>query len=262
MIASGFRSRRLLLSLLFALTFAPKSTHTAITHEAIYRLDWVRQNYAGTFCFYPGVRSNRRSCTDPLLAAMLQTHVNNARGPGLSVAYYSANDGAILGGAEWGAWNTSFQPVVLCLSGAVDTFADTFVSVCRYATRNDDHDDPLAHAAECSNNYSPQRVSDGCYNSPGVHGFSLSKRAEDIITIVTTILAIMSAIATVIYALYKWTRARYLRKYNTVDALPVDSNLAPALEGAALVPREEYIRRTQETIPESPASYERFNPWV
>ncbi|KAH7096714.1 hypothetical protein BKA62DRAFT_489449 [Auriculariales sp. MPI-PUGE-AT-0066] len=161
----GRISARLPISLLLSF-FAFRhvsAVQAAFTHNTVYRLDSVRQNYAGTFCFYPGVLVSERPCADSRLQSVLDAHVNNALGSGLSIAYYSTEDGAILGGAEWNAWNTTTLRVALCLSGAVNYLPNAFVSTCHYSMRDDDFEDPQARASECAVNLPQQRVTDGCY---------------------------------------------------------------------------------------------------
>ncbi|KAH7096725.1 hypothetical protein BKA62DRAFT_820941, partial [Auriculariales sp. MPI-PUGE-AT-0066] len=149
--------------LFFLFFHAPSAALAAFTHEACYHLDLVRQNNLDTFCYYPGVLRKNRPCTNDQLQTILDAHVNNALGSGLSIAYYSAEDGADLGNVGWNGWNTTTSPVAVCLSGAIDNLPNAFVSTCRYSTRDDDFDDPRAHVPECWVNLPQQRVVDGCY---------------------------------------------------------------------------------------------------
>ncbi|KAH7096712.1 hypothetical protein BKA62DRAFT_603566, partial [Auriculariales sp. MPI-PUGE-AT-0066] len=147
------------------LIFNPASTaFAAFTHEAHYHLDSIRQNSLGAFCFYPGVLRDERPCTSNQLRIILDTHINNALGSGLSIAYYSTEDGAILGGTGWADWKTTTSPVAVCLSGAINDLPNAFVSTCRFSAGDDDLEDSHGvHVPECAMNLPQQRLTDGCY---------------------------------------------------------------------------------------------------
>ncbi|KAH7096740.1 hypothetical protein BKA62DRAFT_820985 [Auriculariales sp. MPI-PUGE-AT-0066] len=175
----------------------------AFTHEAHYHLDWIRQNSAGTLCYYPGVPVKERPCVDVHLKDILDAHVNNALGPGLSIAYYSTEDGTILGGAGWDDRNMTTLPV----------------HTCRYSTREDDFGDPLAHVPECAKNLPQQRVTDGCYLNPASAKPQHRLSAVDIFGIVAGVVSLLSA---GLGGFYKWRKWRILHATGVNDSEDVE----------------------------------------
>ncbi|KAH7108548.1 hypothetical protein BKA62DRAFT_764600 [Auriculariales sp. MPI-PUGE-AT-0066] len=165
-VEDGSRRSWLPLFLLIFVLLRPV-VRAAFTRDALFHLDWVRKNPAGPYCFHPNTLPGRSgSCVDPALDALLATHTSPDRGPGISIAYYDLRNLAVLGGADWNGWNMTSGPVGLCLSGAVEGTPDAFLTKCRFASRDDDQDDPTAHARECVSNIPQRRVLDGCYTPP------------------------------------------------------------------------------------------------
>ncbi|KAH7096738.1 hypothetical protein BKA62DRAFT_820963 [Auriculariales sp. MPI-PUGE-AT-0066] len=218
-VAAGSLANRLRTFFLLLVFNAAPVALAAFTHEAHYHLDWIRQNSAGTLCYYPGVPVKERPCVDDHLKNILDAHVNNALGSGLSIAYYSTEDGTILGGAGWDDWNTTTLPVAVCLSGAVGCLADTYVSTCRYSTREDDFGDPLAHVPECAKNLPQQRVTDGCYLNPASAKPQHRLSAVDIFGIVAGVVSLLSA---ALGGFYKWRKWRILHATGVTDSADVE----------------------------------------
>ncbi|KAH7063006.1 hypothetical protein BKA62DRAFT_737356 [Auriculariales sp. MPI-PUGE-AT-0066] len=184
-------SRTELLLFLLLLTTATTVVRAAFTRDASFRFDWVRKHPSGSFCFHPGSLSSHTPCTDIVLSALLDAHINNDHGPGLSIMYYSTHQQlALLGGVDWSDWNTTSSPVGICQSGVVTDIQDAYLTTCRFATRDDDHNDPFAHARECSLDRPQHRVADGCYSPPAMSlGFQLSNTTTSVLTIFGVVLS-------------------------------------------------------------------------
>jgi len=217
--------RALLLCLLF---LAAHTANAAITHPARWRLDAIEQTYAGTWCFRPGTNPPpTHACNNSTLTVLLNAHVNNDHGPGLSIAYYDLKDASVLGGVGWADWDAMMLPVGVCMSGAVDSFANTYSTTCRFAMSDNDHETPSAHITECSVNRPQLRVTDGCYTPPPRRSrFRLDDSASGILTIIGLIIALPS----IVLGAYRWYSARralalqqaQLEDGQVVPLVPVD----------------------------------------
>ncbi|KAH7092798.1 hypothetical protein BKA62DRAFT_722432 [Auriculariales sp. MPI-PUGE-AT-0066] len=179
---------------IFLFLIITDTTSAAFTREAAYRLDQVRPNSAGTYCFHPRTLPGRiASCMDQSLSMLLDIHVNNKHGPGLSISYYDTQDLSVLGGADWREWNTTSGPVGVCLSGSIEGIEGSYLTFCRYATSDDDHSSRTAQAVKCSIDRPQQRVVDGCYLPPSSpYDFKLSGRTEAALAIVGLAIAIFT----------------------------------------------------------------------
>ena len=195
--------RDLLLCLLF---LAARATNAAFTRSAHWKLDDIELTYAGTPCFRPGPNpASTRLCGNSTLIALLDIHIKNDRGPGLSIAYYDLKDRSVLGGASWADWDTGVLPVGVCMSGAVDTLANEYSTICRFTAANDDHDSAAAHLNECTVSRPQMRVTDGCYTPPPRRvRFRLDDSASGILTIIGLIIALPS----IAFGAYRWYSAR------------------------------------------------------
>jgi len=137
--------------------------------------------------------------------ALLDAHINNNIGPGLSIAYYDLNDDSVLGGAGWADWDSVVLPVGVCMSGAVNALANTYSTTCRFTITDNDHDIPFAHDTECTINRPQLRVVDGCYTPPSRHGrFRLDDSASGILTIIGLIIALPG----LAFGAYRWYATR------------------------------------------------------
>ena len=194
----------------------PSPAYAAFTRDALWKLDEIRHNYAGSFCFQPGT-VHERTCTNDTLASLMSAHINNTRGAGLSIAYYDLVDYSTLGGASWNGWNDTTLPSGLCMTGAENspstrtTNGPQYLTVCRFADRDNDHDVPSAHVQECAIALPQAFVEDGCYVPPALITPAVEKRAS--LDGRDLFLAIIGAISSII-AIWgaAWTAARYLRK--------------------------------------------------
>jgi len=147
----------------------------------------------------------------------MSAHMNNARGAGLSIAYYDLIDHSTLGGASWSGWNDTTLPTGLCMTGAANspstrtTNGPQYLTVCRFADRDNDHDIPSAHVQECAIALPQAFVEDGCYVPPALIPPAVENRAAlDARDLFLTILGAISSIIAIWGAV--WTAARYLRK--------------------------------------------------
>ena len=132
-------------------------------------------------------------CGNSTLSALLNTHIKNVDGPGLSIAYYDVTDSSVLGGVGWDDWDVVMLPVGVCMSGSVDGLPTVFSTTCRFTATNNDHDIPSAHLSECSIGRSQLRVTDGCYSPPvRCAGFRLTDSASGILTIIGLLTALPS----------------------------------------------------------------------
>jgi len=131
---------------------------------------------------------------------VLNAHINNKQGAGLSIAYYDPEDGSVLGGAGWTGWDTVALPVGVCMNGQVN---DAYTTTCRFTTTDNDHDTPASHLGECAVNRAQLRVADGSYTlSPRRPWLRLDESTSALLVIISLILALP------IFRLYRWCRAR------------------------------------------------------
>ena len=178
----------------------------AFTHPARWKLDSIEETYAGTWCFHPGPNPSFASiCANTTLNVLLNIHLLNELGAGLSIAYYDLEDGSVLGGAGWSGWRAVGRPVGLCTSGAVTGLGNAFRTICRFATTDDDLENLDAHAQECMMPHAQLRVTDGCYTPPERRGLF---RLDDTATSILTILGLLITLPGIFYGLYRWYCAR------------------------------------------------------
>ena len=161
-------------------------------------------------------------CQRPALQALLDIHIKNKNGAGLSIAYYDLKDASALGGAEWHGWNNTALPVGLCMSGAVATPSGSgktrYLTVCRFATCDDDQDLPSAHTDECIIVQPQQYVADGCYSLP-----SLKNPAESSFSKMDALFTVLGAIASVIGIWGAvWGTMRLVRRWRASRSQPVN----------------------------------------
>lgn len=143
---------------------------------------------------------------------MLNTHIKNDHGPGLSIAYYDPADGTVLGSAGWTNWDIVALPVGVCLSGQVDGVDNAYTTTCRFTITDDDHDTPSVHTQECAVNCAQLRVADGCYVPPPRRPwFRLDDSTSAFLGIISLILALP------LYGLYRWYRRRYARQQARIE---------------------------------------------
>ena len=189
------------MSLILFLLSAPSLGEAAFTHPALWNIDAIKQTYAGTWCYIPGVSSaHEPPCTDATLNALIGAHIGNAHGAGLSIAYYSIEDFSTLGGAGWASWDVVGLPVGVCMSGAVDGIANAYSTTCRFAFKDNDHSSPSAHAEKCTVNRAQLRVIDGCYIPPAPRS---RFRLDDSTSSVIEILGLLIALSTIAYGTYR-----------------------------------------------------------
>ena len=193
------------LSLCLLLSVAP-TVDAAFTRPAHWKLDGLELTYASTVCFNPGPNTaSVCRCGNATLTSLLGAHINNNLGPGLSIAYYDLKDGSVLGGAGWADWDAMMLPVGVCMSGAIDSFANAYSTTCRFALTDNDQDTPSAHYTECTVNHPQLRVVDGCYTPPPRRSrFRLDDSASGILTIIGLIIALPS----IFLGPYRWYCAR------------------------------------------------------
>jgi len=202
------------------------------SRPAYWKLDTIEQTYAGTWCFHPGVGAGRgHECNNSTLSALLDVHIKNVDGPGLSIAYYDLADSSVLGGAGWADWDIVVLPVGVCMSGSVDGLATVYSTTCRFTATDNDHDIPSAHFEECTVGRSQLRVTDGCYSPPTHHtGFRLTDSASGILTIIGLLIALPS-LAFGAYRLYYKLRGQHRAPLEDEQAVPlvhVDGDAAEA----------------------------------
>ena len=153
-------------SLLFLLFVAALPVNAAFSRPARWKLDNIEQTYAGSWCYRPGASSTSRGpCSNSTLKVLLDAHIKNDHGAGLSIAYYDLADGSAIGGASWTSRDTVALPVGVCMSGQVDGL-EAYTTTCRFSSTDNDHDTPDSHLWECAVNKSQLRVADGCYTPP------------------------------------------------------------------------------------------------
>ncbi|KAH7092800.1 hypothetical protein BKA62DRAFT_834634 [Auriculariales sp. MPI-PUGE-AT-0066] len=205
-VSSKPASISLFYALLIGLGFVISTASAAFTRDALYHLDQIRPNPTGTYCFYPRTLPGRlTSCFDHALSALLDIHVNNARGSGLSILYYDTFDFTVLGGAHWKGWNTTRGQVGVCLSGAIEGIDGSYLTICRFAAGDDDHSSPPAQALRCAIDRPQQRVVDGCYAPPrGIYEFKLNGPTEAAFAIVGLALAVLTPACAVL----RWMKRR------------------------------------------------------
>jgi len=178
----------------------------AFTHPARWKLDSIEETYASTWCFHSGPNPTLKStCANTMLNALLNFHLNNELGAGLSIAYYDLKDGSVLGGAGWSGWRVVERPVGLCMSGAVTGLDNAFRTICRFATTDDDLESPDTHAQECMMSRAQLRVTDGCYTPSERRGLF---RLDDTATSIFAIFGLLIALPGMFYGVYRWYCAR------------------------------------------------------
>jgi len=220
------------LSILYLLILVAYGVEAALSRSAYWKLDKIEQTYAGTWCFHPGAGARSpRGCSNSTLSALLDAHVENDHGPGLSIAYYSLADWSVLGGASWADWDIMVSPVGICMSGSIDGLANVYSTTCRFSATNNDHDIPSVHLPECTVGRPQRRVTDGCYSPPARRsGFRLSDSASGILTIIGLLIAVPS-LAFGTYRLYYRLRGQQRVRLDDEQAVPlvhVDGNAGEA----------------------------------
>lgn len=205
-----------------------RTVDAALTSPTHWKLDEIEITYAGTPCFRPGPNpASARPCSNSTLIALLDAHIKNDRGLGLSIAYYDLKDQSVLGGAGWADWDAVVLPVGVCLSGAVDALTNAYITTCRFALTDNDHDIPSMHATECTVGRPQLRVVDGCYTPPPRRGrFRLDDSTSGILTIIGIIIALPS----IVFSTYRWYCGRQVVRQTQLEegqALP----LVPVGEG-------------------------------
>ena len=192
----------------------------AFTHPAQWKLDEIEQTHAGTWCYRPGSSpAHTRQCANNTLSALLEAHISNDHGAGLSIAFYDLEDLSVFGGASWANWDDVALPVGVCTSGRVDGLDDTYSTTCRFAVADNDHATPSAHAEECIINRPQLRVTDGCYTLPPRRPwFRLDDSTSSILAIVGLIIS-LPLVATVRW--YRRRRAQQKVVTSSVQALPL-----------------------------------------
>jgi len=183
-------------SFLCLLIVFARTANAAFSRPAYWKLDTIEQTHAGAWCFHPATgAASARTCGNPTLSALLDAHIKNDYGPGLSIAYYDLADLSVLGGVGWTGWDIVVLPVGVCMSGLVDGLANVYSTTCRFTVADNDHDTPSAHLTECTIGRPQLRVTDGCYSPPALHtGFHLSDSASGILTIIGLLIALPSVI--------------------------------------------------------------------
>jgi len=87
------------------------------------------------------------------------------------------------------------------MSGAVDAFANTYSTTCRFAVTDNGHDIPTSHSIECNIDRPQLRVMDGCYTPPPRRAcFRLDDSTSGILTIIGLIIALPS----IVFGAYRW----------------------------------------------------------
>jgi len=192
----------------------------AFTRPALWKLDSINKTYAGTWCFHPGPNPTFASiCANATLSALLETHLRNNLGPGLSIAYYDLKDGSVLGGASWTNWDAVSLPIGVCTSGRVEGLDNAFSTTCRFAVTDNDHDTASTHAEECTINRPQLRVTDGCYSPPPRRAwFRLDDSTSGILAIVGLVLALPLVGA---YRCYRTRLAQWDAKIEGGQGLPL-----------------------------------------
>ena len=205
----------------------------AFTHPAHWKLDSIDSTYAGTWCFRPGPNPTFSSaCANATLGALLDIHLHNSFGSGLSIAYYDLDDGSVFGGAGWSGWDSVELPVGVCMSGAVNGLDNVFRTICRFAITDNDHDSPDAHAQECVVPRAQLRVTDGCYSPPVRHGpFHLDDTASAIIAI----LGLLIVIPGMTFGAYR----RYVTRKRAQSVEDQDVSLVPTGAAGSVGHQEE-----------------------
>jgi len=141
------------------------------------------------------------------LSALLDVHITNNQGAGLSIAYYDLVDFSVLGGADWNNWGAVTLPVGVCMAGRVDGLEKTFSTTCRFAVTDNDHETPSSHAEECIVSRPQLRIIDGCYTPPPRRPwFRLDESTSSVLTIISIVIALP------LFGLYRWYRTRRTRQ--------------------------------------------------
>lgn len=202
---NGGQYRRLFDLALSLLVNALPRTAAAFTRPTHWKLNSIEPTYAGTPCFHPGPDpAFTRSCSNTTLSALLNAHINNNHGAGLSIAYYDLLDISVLGGAGWTDWDDVAPPVGVCMSGAVTGLDNIYSTTCRFSVTDDDHDIPSAHTEECSVGRPQLRVIDGCYTLPPARG---RFRLDDSTSGILTIIGLLIALPSIAFGAYRWYSA-------------------------------------------------------
>jgi len=206
-------------TLFFLLFVGALPINAAFTRLARWRLDVIEQTYAGSWCYRPGASpTSDGHCSNSTLAALLNAHVKNNHGAGLSIAYYDLADCSVIGGAGWANWDIVALPVGVCMSGQVSGLDDVYTTTCRFTVADNDHDTPASHIVECNSNRAQLRVADGCYTPPLRRPwFRLDNSTSAVLAIISLILALP------LYGLYRRYRARRAQQARIEDeqALPL-----------------------------------------
>jgi len=205
--------------LLFLLFAATLSVNAAFTRPARWKLDNIEQTYAGSWCYRPGASSNSRGlCSNSTLKVLLDAHIQNGHGAGLSIAYYDLSDGSAVGGAGWTSWDTVTIPVGVCMSGQVDGL-EAYTTTCRFSIADNDHDKSSSHLWECAVNQVQPRVADGCYTPPPPRPWL---RLDDSTSAILAIISFILALPLFgIYRRYQTRRARQQAKLQDEQAQPL-----------------------------------------
>lgn len=143
---------------------------------------------------------------------LLDAHINNGRGAGISIAFFDIQDASVLGGAGWADWASVALPVGVCLSGQVEGLDDAYTTTCRFTITDNDHNIPSAHALECTISRPQLRVTDGCYTPPPRRPWlRLSDSTSGVLTIIGLIIALP------VFGLYRHYRVRCARQQAKIE---------------------------------------------
>ena len=180
----------------------------AFTRPAQWRLGEIEQTHAGTWCYRPGPSpAHAHQCRNDTLRALLDTHINNIHGAGLSICFYDLADLSVLRGAGWANWDAVTQPVGVCMTGLVVGLENTFSTTCRFTVTDDDQQTPSVHTEECIVSRPQLRVIDGSYTPPPPRPwFRLDESTSGVLAIGGLIIALPIA------GFYRCCRARRARK--------------------------------------------------
>jgi len=193
--------------------------NAAFTRPARWKLDDIEQTYAGSWCCRPGASSTLRSgCSNSTLKVLLDAHIKNDYGAGLSIAYYDLTHGSAIGGASWASWDTIALPVGVCMSGQVDGL-EAYTTTCRFSIADNDHGTPSSHLWECADNRPQLRVADGCYMPPPDRPWL---RLDDSTSVILATISFILALPIFgLYRQYQTRRARQETKVQDEQAQPL-----------------------------------------
>ncbi|KAF8157238.1 hypothetical protein B0H34DRAFT_798532 [Crassisporium funariophilum] len=132
------------------------STLAAFTTTTRFGSDYVEQNAAGTWCYYPAAlqpRSIDVACVGKAaeFAAAMDAHLNLTT----TINYFDASLDR-RGGPEWPV-DTTVGKIYLCLSGRGGD--GSYLTECALSRR----DNTFGAYTDCKIEASQQRVTDGCY---------------------------------------------------------------------------------------------------